>query len=144
MKRILSILLCGTALAVHAETKRPQISAPVLCGVVTTTSTKPVVNAEVAAMWADFGTSQQTDAQGRWSFGPHAGPHWMQIQADGFEPFIFDYVETGNEKDSGADKPAFIRTPEGLSCKQSIHVWLAPQGSKNGFVTVDVQEQKGK
>jgi hypothetical protein len=140
VKALLAIVMCATAALAQGADKRPKIVAPALCGVVTTLSGVPIEKASVAAMWADFGTSTRTDAQGRWNFGSGVGPHWINVQADGFEQFIFDYAEPGKEKDNGADKPAFIRTPKDTDCSKPIYIRLAPKGATNSFVTLDSQK----
>jgi hypothetical protein len=120
-----------------AQEKRPKIATPVLCGVVTDLIGSPIAKASVAAMWADFGTDTKTDQSGRWSFGRGTGPQWMNVDAEGFETFIFDYVDKADPNNNGADKPAFIRPPKDASCPSPIYVRLAPNGSHKGFVTLD-------
>jgi len=120
-----------------AKEKRPSISTSVLCGVVTDLAGTPIPKASVAAMWADFGSSQRTDESGRWSFGSGSGPHWMKVDGDGFETFIFDYVDKEDPKDSGADKPAFMLPAKDRACPSPIYVRLAPRNSNKGFVTLD-------
>ena len=123
---------------------RQKIVAPVLCGIVTDLTGQPVAKATVAAMWADFGTSQQVDELGRWSFGANAGPHWMRLESEGFETFIFDFVDQADPKDNGADKPAFIPSPHGKACTKPIYVRLAPANSNVGFVTLDLNKRISK
>ncbi len=120
-----------------AKQKRPRITTSVLCGVVTDLAGLPISKASVAAMWADFGSSQRTDESGRWSFGSGSGPHWMKIDGDGFETFLFDYVDKEDPKDSGADKPAFMLPAKDQACPLPIYVRLAPRDSNKGFVTLD-------
>jgi len=136
-----SILIIAISLTMTpslvAQEKRPQIATSVLCGVVTDLAGKPVAKATIAAMWADFGSSQWTDESGRWSFGRGAGPHWMKVDGDGFETFIFDYVDQAEPKNNGADKPAFIQPAKDAACPTPIYVRLAPRNSNAGFVTLD-------
>ncbi len=121
----------------RAQEKRPKIATSVLCGVVTDLAGAPIAKATVAAMWMDFGTSTKTDQSGRWSFGPGAGPHWMKVEAEGFETFIFDYVDKADPKSNGAEKPAFIMPTNDNACPTPIYVRLAPGNSNAGFVTLD-------
>ena len=71
----------------------------------------------------DLGTSNKTDQSGRWFFGPGVGPRWIEVEAEGFETFIFDYVDKADPKSNGAEKPAFIRPKNGGACpSQSMFV----------------------
>jgi hypothetical protein len=117
----LAIFLTMTC-SLPAQEKRPKIAASVLCGVVTDLAGAPIPKARVAAMWGDFGTSTNTDQSGRWSFGKGTGPHWMTVDAEGFQTFIFDYVDKAEPKNSGADKPAFIVHPKDGTCPTPIYV----------------------
>ena len=140
---VLAICLTTTS-SLDAKEVKPRIATAVLCGIVTDLSGMPVAKAEVAAMWADFGTSQQTDELGRWSFGSGAGPHWMMVDGVGFETLIFDYVDQAAPKSSGADKPAFILPGMDHACPKPIFVRLAPRSSKAGFVTLDPKQDNSK
>lgn len=133
---VLTILLMMTPF-LPAREKRPKIATSVLCGVVTDLAGAPIAKATVAAMWADFGTSNKTDQSGRWSFGPGAGPHWMEVEAEGFETFTFDYVDKADPKSDGAEKPAFTKPANDGACPTPIYVRLAPSNSNAGFVTLD-------
>jgi hypothetical protein len=133
---VLSLYLGLMPLAPFIE-HRPKIVAPALCGDVSDVNGAPIKNASVAAMWADFGTSTKTNELGQWSFGAGTGPHWMEIEAEGFETFIFDYVDQAEPHDSGGDKPAFTLPPKNAKCAVPIHVRLAPKGSSAGSVSLD-------
>ncbi|MFP5226802.1 MAG: carboxypeptidase-like regulatory domain-containing protein [Acidobacteriota bacterium] len=133
---VLSIFSILTA-SLRAQEKRPKIATSVLCGVVTDLAGEPISKATVAAMWMDFGTSNETDQSGRWSFGPGTGPHWMKVEAAGFETFLFDYVDKADPKSNGAEKPAFILPRNDGPCPTPIYVRLAPTSSNAGFVTLD-------
>jgi hypothetical protein len=61
----------------------------------------------------------------------------MKVDGDGFETFIFDYVDKEDPKDSGADKPAFMLPAKDRACPSPIYVRLAPRNSNKGFVTLD-------
>jgi hypothetical protein len=133
---VLPIFLTMTPF-LSAQSKRPKIATSMLCGVVTDLAGAPIAKATVAAMWADFGTSNETDQSGRWSFGRGTGPHWMKVDAEGFETFIFDYVDKADPKSNGAEKPAFIVPAKDSVCPTPIYVRLAPSNSDDGFVTLD-------
>jgi hypothetical protein len=132
---VLTIFLMMTS-SLPAQEKRPKIATSVLCGVVTDLAGVPIAKATVSAMWMDFGTGNKTDQSGRWSFGP-AGPHWMKVDAEGFETFIFDYVDKADPKSNGAEKPAFTMPANDGACPTPIYVRLAPSNSNAGFVTLD-------
>jgi hypothetical protein len=133
---VLAIFLMMTS-SLAAKERRPKVATSVLCGVVTDLAGAPIAKAKVAAMWADFGTGTKTDQSGQWSFGPGLGPHWMKVEAEGFETFIFDYVDKEDPKSNGAEKPAFIRPAINGACPTPIYVRLAPGNSNAGFVTLD-------
>jgi hypothetical protein len=136
--RSILLVIAFAALAVSAaRAARPRITTAGLCGVVTDLEGMPIANATVSAMFADFGTSQQTDDGGRWNFGRGAGPHWMKVEDDGFHTFLFDYVDKENEKSNGADNPAFLQKPKDKSCLTPIYVRLAPVYRKAGMVTLN-------
>jgi hypothetical protein len=139
MKNFILIIATSLALTVSlpAQEKRPRIATSVLCGVVTDLAGVPITKATVAAMWADFGSSQRTDESGRWSFGRGTGPHWIKVDGDGFETFIFDYIDKEDPKNNGADKPAFMLPAKDGACSTPIYVRLAPHNSSTGFVTLD-------
>ena len=61
----------------------------------------------------------------------------MKVDAEGFETFIFDYVDKAAPKSDGGDKPAFIVNPKDGTCPVPIFVRLAPRDSAAGFVTLD-------
>jgi len=133
---ILAILLM-MASSLVAEERRTRIETSVLCGVLTDLAGTPIAKGTIAAMWADFGTATKTDQSGRWTFGSGAGPHWMKVDAEGYETFIFDYVDKADPKSNGAEKPAFIMPGKDGACPTPIYVRLAPRNSDAGFVTLD-------
>jgi len=139
---VLAILLTVTS-SVPAQEKRPKIATSTLCGIVTDLAGAPIAKATVAAMWMDFGTSDMTDSSGRWSFGSGTGPHWMEVKAEGFETFIFDYVDRADPKSNGAEKPAFIKPTNDGPCPIPIYVRLGPRNSNAGFVTLNPAKRIG-
>ncbi len=138
MKR--AILLgvgCVALMGFPAHAGRPRIIASGLCGVVTDQAGKPVEHATVTAMFANFSTSQETDADGHWSFGRGAGPHRMEVEGSGYQTFQFDYVDKADQKSTGADNPEFLTRPKDAACLTPIYVRLAPLNHKSGMVTLD-------
>lgn len=133
---ILAIFSMMASSLVAAE-RRPKIETSVLCGVVTDLAGSPIAKGTVAAMWADFGTGTKTDQLGRWNFGSGVGPHWIKVDAEGYETFIFDYVDKADPKSSGGEKPGFIRPLKDGECPTPIYVRLAIRNSDAGFVTLD-------
>ena len=63
----------------------------------------------------------------------------MRVNAEGFETFIFDYVDKADPKGTGADKPAFTMPAREGACPTPIYVRLAPRDATNGFVTLDAK-----
>jgi len=68
----------------------------------------------------------------------------MMIQADGYETFIFDYVDKEDPKNTGADKPMFTLAPKDRTCPVPIYVRLASKGLAGGFVSLDPNQKETK
>jgi hypothetical protein len=87
------------------------------CGVVTDMNGAPIKGAKVAVMWADVGSSTETNSKGEWGFlskGKRQG--WILVDAHGFQALHFDY-STSKDSTEKCEQPIYIRlAPAGGSC----------------------------